>query len=225
MVTSATMERPALPADRRLRGLYAITADRDDCGLLLEEVAAAIDGGASVIQYRNKSADPAGRHRQAVALRMLCGARGVPLIVNDDWRLALEVDADGVHLGGDDGALVEARAALGPQRLLGASCYASLERALDARAVADQVAFGAVFTSDTKPGAVRAPLALLGQARAAGCNVVAIGGITAHNVAQVMTAGADAVAVIGAVFGAGAPGDIERATARLVQAMQGGPID
>jgi len=185
-------------------GLYALTPDESDTAVLVARVRAASAGGAAAVQYRNKSADPALRGEQARALAALCRAAGVPLVVNDDIALALAVDAAGVHLGRDDGDLGAARRQLGPGRLLGASCYdriALAERA--AAAGADYVAFGSMFASPTKPAAVRAPLALLGTARQLGVPVVAIGGITLENAREVIAAGADALAVITALFDAG----------------------
>lgn len=186
------------------RGLYVITPEEPDTGRLLALVRAALAGGAAAIQYRSKDAPQRLRHEQARALAELCRTQGVPLIVNDDVDLACEAGADGVHLGADDGDLAAARRALGPDRLLGASCYDRLELALAARtAGADHVAFGSVFASPTKPTAVRAPLALFSEARrAVGLPLVAIGGITPENAAAVIEAGADALAVISAVFDA-----------------------
>ncbi len=187
------------------RGLYAITdATLIPDARLVETVAQAIDGGARAVQYRDKRADAALRLAQAAALNALCRACGVPLIVNDDVALAAAVGAAGVHVGRDDAALAAARARLGPEAIVGVSCYDSLERARAAAAGgADYVAFGAFFPSATKPNAVRASLALLRAARAElALPIVAIGGITADNAAPLVAAGADALAVIGALFGA-----------------------
>jgi thiamine-phosphate pyrophosphorylase len=186
------------------RGLYAITPEEPDTDLLLMLVRAALAGGAAAVQYRSKDASRALRRDQARALAELCRAHRAPLIVNDDVDTANEAGADGVHLGTDDGDLVAARRQLGPDKLLGASCYDRLDLALAAKeAGADYVAFGSVFASPTKPGAVRAPLALFAEARrAVGLPLVAIGGITPANAHQVIAAGADALAVISAVFAA-----------------------
>ncbi len=179
----------------KLRGLYAITPQ--DIGRVAPAVAS---GAICALQYRNKSASAAQRLKEAKALALLCRRHGVPLIVNDDVELALAVDAAGVHLGRDDGELGAARARL-RGRILGASCYDRLELAQRAVAAgADYVAFGSVFASPTKPGAVRAPLALFGHDL--GVPKVAIGGITVDNAAQLAAAGADAVAVISDLFDA-----------------------
>jgi thiamine-phosphate pyrophosphorylase len=161
-------------------------------------------GGARVLQYRNKSADATLRLQQAQALRDLTHEFSVPLIVNDDAMLAQQVDADGVHLGGEDGSVVAARAALGSAKLIGVSCYNRVALAHEAVLQgADYVAFGSFFASAVKPDAVVASLELLRQARREiKVPLVAIGGITVQNGAQLLEAGADALAVISAVFGA-----------------------
>ena len=185
-------------------GLYAITPQTADTERLLTQVEAALAGGAAAVQYRDKSGDVARRHEQASELVALCRRFGVPLIVNDDLRLADLCDADGVHLGRDDGSLREARIILGRDRFIGASCYQSLDLAQAAQAAgADYVAFGSFFTSPTKPAAPRASLDLL---RTAGpvihVPLVAIGGITLANAPQLLDAGADSLAVLSAVFDA-----------------------
>jgi len=185
-------------------GLYALTPDEPDTAALVAKVRAAIAGGATAVQYRNKPAPPALRAEQARALAALCRGARVPLVVNDDAELALAVDAAGVHLGRDDGDLAAARRRLGPDRLLGASCYDRLDLAERAAAAgADYVAFGSFFASPTKPAAVRPPLGLLGAARRLGRPVVAIGGITLDNAPAAIAAGADSLAVITALWEAG----------------------
>ena len=186
----------------RLSGLYALTPDLADTAELLRRARAALLGGARLLQYRNKGADGAQRREQAGALLGLCREFGAPLIVNDDLGLALEIGADGAHLGREDGDLAAARAALGPGRLLGVSCYDAMERAREAkRNGADYVAFGSFFASPTKPAAVRAPLSLPAQARAElGLPVCAIGGITLQNAPQLLAAGVDLLAVITDLF-------------------------
>ena len=188
---------------KRIAGLYAITPELDDTGALLQMVRAALEGGARVVQYRNKQSGSARRLEHALGLSALCGHFGARLIINDDVALALEVDADGVHLGKTDGDLAAARKKLGAGKLLGASCYNQIDLARSAVAQgADHVAFGSVFVSSTKPGAVRAELALFAEGRALGVPMVAIGGITHDNAAAVIAAGADAVAVISDLFSA-----------------------
>jgi thiamine-phosphate pyrophosphorylase len=186
----------------RIKGLYAITQDEPGTAELLRKVRLALLGGARVVQYRNKGADAALRLRQAKALRDLTREFAAKLIVNDDAELAREVEADGVHLGGEDGSIAEARALLGGNRLIGVSCYNRLALAQEAVSQgADYVAFGSFFSSTVKPDAVVATLDLLRQARRElTVPIVAIGGITAQNGTQLLEAGADALAVISAVF-------------------------
>lgn len=177
----------------RLRGLYAITPEAPD---MVARVRQALEGGIALLQYRRKRRD-ADEAREIAAL-----ARGfdVPLIVNDDVELALEIGAQGAHLGRDDGELGAARRRLAG-RILGASCYNDAERARRAvDAGADYVAFGSVFASPTKPQAVRAPLGLF--AIDLGVPLCAIGGITLHNAPQAIAAGADLLAVLSDLFDA-----------------------
>jgi thiamine-phosphate pyrophosphorylase len=195
------MERQAL--GRRLRGVYLVTPDT--AAAEFEAVArscrAAVAAGVAAVQYRNKTASMSERRAQASALQSIVRPFGALLIVNDDLALALDIGADGVHLGRDDGDLARARREL-PHGLLGASCYDDLERAAAAVASgADVLAFGAVFPSSTKPHAVRAPLALLRTARARfpAQRIVAIGGIDATSIGAVAAAGAHAAALISAV--------------------------
>jgi thiamine-phosphate pyrophosphorylase len=187
-----------------ISGLYAVTPDTSDTPELLAGAEAALAGGARLLQYRNKSADAALRLIQGRALLALCRKYRLPLIINDHLDLALALDADGLHLGSDDGALSAARARLGAGKILGASCYDRLESALEAqRAGASYVAFGSFFASIVKPGAVHAPLALLEIAKQRlSVPVVAIGGITLGNAPPLIAAGADGIAVISALFGA-----------------------
>ena len=201
----------------RIAGLYAITPDLADTDDLLYRVRAALAGGARVLQYRNKTADPQLRLTQARALQSLCSARGVPLIINDHLDVALAVDAAGLHLGGDDGDIAAARVRLGAGKLLGASCYDRLELAEAALAAgADHIAFGSFFASSVKPDAVRPPLDLVTRAKKRfAVPVIGIGGITPGNAPQLISAGIDAVAVISAVFAAP---DIE-AAAREFQSL------
>ena len=186
----------------RLKGLYALTPDLADTADLLRRAEQALLGGARLLQYRNKPADAALRRGQAAALLVLCHRHCARLVINDDLALALAIGADGVHLGREDGGLAAARAALGPDRLLGASCYDEIDRAREAgRSGADYVAFGSFFASPTKPAAVRAPLTLLRDARTGiGLPVCAIGGITLANAPQLIAAGADLLAVISDLF-------------------------
>ena len=188
-----------------LRGLYLITPDEPDTARLLDRVGAVL-AYAALLQYRNKVADAALRHAQMTALRPLCRAAGVPLIANDDADLAVDVGADGVHLGEDDGDPAAVRARLGADAIIGVSCYDDLARARAAAAArASYVAFGAFFPSTTKPNARRATPGLLRDSASLGLPRVAIGGITPDNAGDVIAAGADLVAVISGVFDAPDP--------------------
>ncbi len=179
----------------KLRGLYAITPEGPG---LTQKVGDALKGGIALLQYRSKQRDLS----QAKELARLARSHGVPFIVNDDVELALEVGADGAHLGREDGDLRSARKKLAG-KILGASCYDRLELAHTAVAAgADYVAFGSVFASPTKPHAVRAALSLFGQARTLGVPLAAIGGITLGNARQAIEAGADLLAVISDLFDA-----------------------
>ena len=198
---------------KTISGLYAVTPGLSDPELLASKVEAALRGGARVVQYRNKAASERLRHDQAVRIARLCRDAGACFIVNDSIDLARRVTADGVHLGKDDEGVGAARAGLGPGKLIGVSCYNELWRAREAVAQgADYIAFGSFFPSPTKPGAVTAGRDLLHAAKEFSLPIVAIGGITPDNAAGLIEAGADAVAVLSAVFDAP---DVERAARRI----------
>jgi thiamine-phosphate pyrophosphorylase len=178
----------------KLRGLYAITPEGAG---IVDKARQALEGGIALLQYRQKNQTSL---EEARALLALARRHGVPFIVNDDVELALEIGADGVHLGGEDGDLAAARRKM-KAKLIGASCYNRLDLAQAALAAgADYIAFGSVFSSPTKPGAVKAPLSLFENKLSK--PVCAIGGITLQNAPQVIAAGADMVAVISDLFDA-----------------------
>lgn len=196
----------------KLRGLYAITdstllAD----GRLLPYAEAALKGGARLLQYRDKAGNAATRLREADALRELCERHGATLIINDDAELAARLGV-GLHLGQEDGSLATARALLGGQAVIGATCHASLELAEQARRDgASYVAFGRFFNSNTKPGAPAATLELLEQARRQiDLPIVAIGGVTLDNASQLIASGASLLAVVHALFAADSASEVER---------------
>ena len=193
-------------AGRWRRGLYFLTAESSDTHALVLMAGEAIAGGAVMLQYRSKIPDPALRRAQAHALSECALAAGVPLIVNDDVALALEVGAAGVHLGRGDSSVAQARARLGDAAIIGASCYDSLALAVAARAAgANYVAFGAMYPSATKPEAITAPQSLLRESAGLGLPRVAIGGINLDNAKVLVDAGADLVAVISAISNASDP--------------------
>lgn len=195
------------------RGVYAITdaqllpGDRQ----LLEACRAALEGGLALLQYRDKSGDVSHRLRQALALGMLCRDYSVPLIINDDMRLARRLQDDGftdvgLHLGQEDGSISEARDLLGPEAIIGATCHGRLDLAERATAEgASYLAFGRFFASRTKPEAPPAPLELLAQAECFALPRVAIGGIDIDNIALARKAGAELLATVHGVFGGDNP--------------------
>ena len=188
------------------RGLYLITPDETDTARLMARTAPLLAAGVTWLQYRNKTAGDALRHEQASALQSLCATAGVPLIVNDDVRLAKSIGAAGVHLGEDDGDIAAARALLGAQAIIGASCYDELPLAQRAVAAgASYVAFGAFFPTRSKTGTRQASVELLAQSASLGVPRVAIGGITPDNARSLVEAGADLVAVISGVYDAADP--------------------
>ncbi len=213
--------RACLNQPQTISGLYAITPDWVDTEKLLRAVRLALQGGSRVLQYRNKSADTQLLLQQAQALRLLTREFSATFIVNDDARLAVQVDADGVHLGGEDGSIAAARGVVGQEKLIGVSCYNRSPLAHEAmKQGADYVAFGAFFPSSVKPCAVQADIALLRAARKElDAPIVAIGGITQQNGATLIEAGADALAVISALWNAP---DIEQAAKEFSNLFQQG---
>ncbi len=208
-----------------LTGLYAITPQNLHGQALLEQVQAVLQGGCRIVQYRDKSTDSRRRQKEAQALRTLCEHHQALLIINDDIALCRNSGAHGVHLGETDSSLEQARATLGPNRVIGISCYNDLARAHQAASRgADYLAFGAVFSSSTKPQARRAGLDLLRQARRElSLPLVAIGGITPENAPSVIETGVDMVAMIQGLF---TQPDLEEAARRIDQtfkAFRGNP--
>lgn len=187
----------------KLTGLYAITDEH----LITESrfsqtIEFALQGGAKIIQYRDKSKDQKKRYQQATALRMLCEQYQAVCIINDDIELAKAVNAHGVHLGQNDIPLTKARRTLGENAIIGISCYNDLTLAREAeKKSANYVAFGAIFSSPTKPGAIIAGLDIISQARQQlSIPICTIGGITNNNIQQVIQHGADMAAVISSIF-------------------------
>lgn len=195
----------------KLRGLYAITDSELLKGKLLPYVEAALKGGATLLQYRDKSSDDARRLREVEALRELCNRYGAALIINDDAELAARLGV-GLHLGQGDGSLSVARALLGRQAIIGGTCHAQLELAeAAAREGASYVAFGRFFNSNTKPGAPAADVELLAAAKAKiNLPIVAIGGVTLDNAPALIAHGASMVAVVHGLFGADSAAEVER---------------
>lgn len=187
-----------------LRGLYAVTPDDPILPRLSALVREALAGGVKVVQYRNKIAPPPLFRAQAAELLRICRASGALLLVNDNPEIAADIGADGVHVGREDGGVARARAIVGPDKIIGVSCYDDLSIAeLAVAEGADYIAFGAMFPSSVKPGAVPAPLSLISEAKTRfGVPVCAIGGIKTSNVQTLIDAGVDMAAVITDLFDA-----------------------
>jgi thiamine-phosphate pyrophosphorylase len=200
-----------------LKGLYLVTPDWDDTDKMLDATEAGLLGGASIVQYRHKTASPELRREQASALQMLCSKFNVPFIVNDFLDLFSELDADGIHVGGTDMAVADVRAAIGPDKILGASCYGSLQLAHDAwKAGASYVAFGGFYPSRVKKYEVSTPPEIVAQAkREIALPNVVIGGMTQENAVPLIAQGADMIAAISSVYFADDPEAAARAFVAL----------
>lgn len=195
----------------KLRGLYAITDSQLLAGKFLQYVEAALDGGLTLLQYRDKSNDENRRLREAETLKTLCDRYKAHLIINDDAELAARLGV-GVHLGQTDGPLTPARALLGRQAIIGSTCHDQIDLAEQAaKEGATYVAFGRFFTSSTKPGAAPAALDVIDQARTRlNLPICVIGGITLDNAAPLVERGADLLAVVHGLFGADSTQEVTR---------------
>lgn len=185
-----------------IKGLYVITPDMADLNTLIHKTKLAIEGGASMVQYRSKMLDRDVKMQQSAAILRLCRQYDVPCVINDDVEMCRILEADGVHLGEKDDNIEEVRRILGEDAIIGSSCYNQLERAKQAQKEgASYVAFGTMFPTPTKPSAPRATLALLREAkREIHIPIVAIGGITMNNAHDVIETGIDAIAVITSLY-------------------------
>ena len=200
------------------RGLYIVTPDWDDTEKLVSVTEKALRGGAVLVQYRHKTAQPDLRREQAKALFALCRRYKVPFIINDDVDLAIELDVDGIHVGESDESVALVRKRAGPDRIIGASCYGEME--LVRRTVsegASYIAFGGFYPSPIKKYEVTTPISIIGETRKELPDVVscAIGGITLENVAPLMEQGVDLISVISSVYMAEDPEAAARAFADL----------
>ena len=197
------MTRPAHDHKHKLKGLYAITDQHlISTNNFRQAVELALQGGTSIIQYRDKSDDQNKRLEQASTLQSLCDQYDALCIINDDIELARAVNAGGVHIGKDDTALKDARETLGEDAIIGVSCYNDIGLALAAeKNSADYVAFGTMFSSPTKPDAVMATPDIISEAkRLLNIPVCGIGGITETNIHQLIQHNIDMVAVISSLF-------------------------
>lgn len=192
---------------QKLHGLYLVTPDWDDTRKLLEATELALKGGIALLQYRHKTADAAQRQEQAECLQALCRSYQVPFIINDHVELCMSLDADGIHVGGTDKSVADVRALIGPDKILGSSCYGDLQLALSAQAAgASYVAFGGFYPSKVKKYPVTTPPTIVSDWKAQGkVPSVVIGGMTKENSAPLVTNGADMVAAISSIYLAGDP--------------------
>ena len=186
-----------------MKGLYLVTPDWDDTDRLLDVSEQAILGGATLLQYRHKTASDALRDEQAAALLQLCRRLNVPLIINDHVALCDKLDADGIHVGGTDASVAEVRARVGADKIVGASCYGDLQLARDASAAgASYVAFGGFYPSRVKKYAVTTPPDIVSHAISElPVPVCVIGGMTVDNSQVLVQLGAHMVAAISSVYG------------------------
>lgn len=203
-----------------MRGLYLVTPDWQDTARLLDVTEQALAGGASIVQYRNKIAAPALRHEQAGQLQALCRRYARPFIVNDFVQLCIELGADGVHVGASDTPIPAVRLAVGSGKIVGATCYGSLQVARDAwHAGANYVAFGGFYPSPVKQYPVTTPPSIISAAKAQiPLPLAVIGGMTTENVKPLVAAGADMVAVISSIYQAKDPLGVTRDFVKLLSA-------
>lgn len=201
----------------RLQGLYAITDEvltPDDT--VVEQVEKAIEAGAQIVQYRNKSADDAQIEAVCRALLSLCRKHGVPFIIDDRPHLAQKIKADGLHIGKDDGPISKAREIF-PHGIIGVSCYGSIRKAKEAQDEgADYVAFGSFFPSPTKPKSGIISMNVIKKAKEAlDIPVCVIGGINSSNIHEIAAHKPDMISVVNDIFN----GDIKRNVTHLKQGM------
>ncbi|WP_420476827.1 thiamine phosphate synthase [Noviherbaspirillum sp. ST9] len=203
-----------------MKGLYLVTPDWDDTQKMLDVTEAGLRGGAAIVQYRHKTASPELRREQASQLQALCRRYGRPFIINDFVELALSLDADGIHVGGTDAAVAQVRAAVGPSKIVGSSCYGSMQLARDAYAAgASYVAFGGFYPSRVKKYEVSTPPEIVAQAKKEiPLPNVVIGGMTQQNSLPLVQHGADMVAAISSVYMADDPEAAARGFAQLFTA-------
>jgi thiamine-phosphate pyrophosphorylase len=190
-----------------MKGLYLVTPDWDDTNHLIAVSEQAIRGGASLLQYRHKTASESLRQEQAAALLKLCRRLNVPLIINDHLELCEAVDADGIHVGGTDASVASMRARLGSSKIVGASCYGDMQLARDAQASgASYIAFGGFYPSRVKKYAVTTAPHIINLAlNELNLPICVIGGMTPENSRVLIEHGAHMVAAISSVYSADDP--------------------
>lgn len=203
-----------MKCDNHTMLLYAVT-DRAWTGqqTLAQQVELALQNGATCVQLREKELDEATFLQEAIELKALCARYQVPLIINDNVKIALACHADGVHVGQEDMPVSEARRLVGDGMIIGASAHSVEEAQRAVAGGADYLGVGAVFGSATKKDAGKlSPETLRAICAAVEVPVVAIGGVSAENILQLKGSGVDGVAVVSAIFAAP---DITAATASL----------
>jgi len=185
-----------------LSGLYLVTPDWDDTQKLIASSELALQGGAKILQYRHKTADAALRKQQAQALQTLCKRYAATFIINDHVDLCIELDADGIHVGGTDASVAQVRALVGPEKIVGASCYGDLQLAHSAHQQgASYVAFGGFYVSRIKKYPVTTPFDIVSQSKKSiPLPCVVIGGMTIENCQPLIAQGTDMVAAISSVY-------------------------
>jgi len=203
-----------------MRGLYIVTPDMDDTAKLLDLTEKALKGGAALVQYRHKTATPELRREQATALQALCKRYKRPFIINDFIDLCNELDADGIHVGGTDESVAKVRAAVGPNKIVGASCYGDMDLVRAAyQAGASYVAFGGFYPSRIKKYPVTTELDIVSEMKAEIPSLpsCAIGGINLENAVPLVARGVDMIAVISSVYFADDPEAAARAFAKMYE--------
>ena len=199
--------------------LYAVT-DRSwlNGRTLYEQVEDALKGGATFIQLREKKLDKEDFLKEAIEIQALCREYHVPFVINDDVDIALQMDADGVHVGQSDMEAGDVRAKLGPDKIIGVSTQTVEQAILAEKHGADYLGVGAVFPTTSKDDAAEVSYdTLKAICEAVSIPVVAIGGITQENVVKLTGSGIDGVAVISAIY---AQKDIKKAAADLKAAVK-----
>ena len=185
-----------------MRGVYLVTPDWDDTDRLLTVTEQALQAKVGLLQYRHKTANADLRLVQATALQQLCRQYKVPFIINDHIDLCLAIDADGVHVGGKDVSVKQARELVGDKKIVGASCYGDLALAMNAQASgASYVAFGGFYPSLVKQYPVTTQMSIITEAKQKlTLPVVVIGGMTLELATPLVSLGADMVAAISSIY-------------------------
>ncbi len=207
-----------------MQGIYAITPDEDNDDLLLNKIIIAIKGGIRIIQYRHSTATHDVCLRQALSIATICKAHHVMLLINNHIDIAKTCSASGVHLGINDTPITTARAQLGNDAIIGATCYNSLERAKVAqKSGANYIAIGAIFPSPTKPNAPQCSLEKLRTIKQKiNLPLIAIGGINFENAQSVLATGVDCIAMVSGLFDTQ---DITANCQKLTQILKKSPHD